>query len=146
MLSTFKNWKLKRLEKYGVLLSLALFVCWCDAFPILLMICNCTPPSDTTQNKSFQHSWEEHRAFMFSSHETSPTAVRSGNSFLSASSSWGQFMLLVHFASLSEICLPMTVKHLEQSFFAFFSGQRTSKLQKCIPSYKQFFIYLLLDW
>jgi len=55
-------------------------------------------------------------------------------------------MLLVHFASLSETCLPMMVKHLEQSFFAFSSGQRTSKLHRFISPYKKFFIHLLLEY
>lgn len=58
---------------------------------------------------------------MFSSRERLPIAVKSGHSFLSAPSSWELFMLLVHFAYLSETCLPMTVKHLECSLFLPFS-------------------------
>lgn len=58
---------------------------------------------------------------MFSSHERLPIAVKSWRSFLSAPSFWGLFMLLVHFAYLSETRLPMTVKHLERSLFLPFS-------------------------
>lgn len=87
MLSTFKNLKLKKLGKYGVLLSVALFVCCREAFPNLLMDCNCTPPSETSLNKSFQHNRKLHREFVFFGHETSYIAAKSGHSFLSSLSS-----------------------------------------------------------
>lgn len=36
-------------------------------------------------------------------------------------------MLLVHFASLSGTCLPMIVKHLQQSFFLHFSQSKKNQ-------------------